>query len=118
MKQTTPNVGNILILIMTCLFLSGCSDSGTKKMDKYTAEAMAKYLLEPKLKDAESAIFSSITYKDETADRPVIICGLVNSKNSFGGMTGNQRFILGGAIMIEEEFTTEQMNTAWQTFCL
>jgi len=55
---------------------------------------------------------------DETADRPIIICGLVNSKNSFGGMTGNQRFILGGAIMIEEEFTTEQMNTAWQTFCL
>ncbi len=117
MRQTTLNVGNMLILIMTGVMLGGCGDSGPPKMSQYMALAIAEELVKPKLKDPESAIFSSITYKDETADRPIIVCGLVNSRNSFGGMTGNQRFILGGAIMIEEEFTTEQMNTAWQTFC-
>ena len=52
-----------------------------------------------------------------TEDSSAIICGYVNSRNGFGGMTGPQRFIAGGTVLIEEQVTAEQMQSAWNDFC-
>lgn len=45
------------------------------------------------------------------------ICGYVNSKNAFGGMTGPQRFIAGGTVGLEEDFAPGEMDNAWALLC-
>lgn len=44
-----------------------------------------------KLKDPASAVFSQVRIVGSGVDQRV--CGLVNAKNSFGGYTGDQRFV-------------------------
>jgi hypothetical protein len=47
----------------------------------------------------------------------VAICGYVNARNGFGGMTGPQRFISGGATVLESEMGPGEMDISWSQFC-
>ncbi|WP_109354758.1 hypothetical protein [Sphingorhabdus sp. EL138] len=85
--------------------------------EEYTWNQVAKEVVGKKLRDPDSAIYSDMKVYPGTEDRSTIICGYVNSKNAFGGMTGRQRFIAGGTVMLEEQFTKQQMNIAWNRFC-
>lgn len=85
--------------------------------DIFGYQEAAKLIVSERLRDPDSAIFSDITVYPEQEDRPVIICGYVNSRNGFGGMTGPQRFIAGGTVMLEEQFTKKQMSIGWNRFC-
>lgn len=69
-----------------------------------------------KLKDPDSAIFSDI--KISKSGGIPVACGKVNSKNSFGGYIGAQRFISNGlqVNVLEEEM--QDMNELWNKFCL
>ena len=86
-------------------------------MTKDYALPVAEALIKPKLRDPDSAVFSGIIFHEETADSGPIVCGYVNSRNAFGGMTGPQRFITGGTVIIEEEIGAANMDIAWRRFC-
>ncbi len=117
------------IVIASALMLAACgssddtgtpvgdSGSGARQLTAYSAQAVAEELIKPRLKDPSSAEFSNITFKQETATRSMIICGNVNSKNGFGGMTGPQRFVTGGTVAIEEEIGAANMDTLWKEYC-
>lgn len=93
-------------------------DAGAMTAEKeYTYKETAMQVISERLRDPESAVFSNMTVYPETEDRATIICGNVNSRNGFGGMTGPQRFIAGGTVMLEEQFTKAQMSNAWTKFC-
>jgi hypothetical protein len=74
--------------LLALLFASQCDpkDSASPKtvFDPQNSPSRMKRLVRARLKDPESAMFT--IYADG--------CGLVNSRNSFGGMTGDQGFIV------------------------
>ena len=45
------------------------------------------------LKDPDSARFGSVLAARFPVDKSVLVCGLVNARNSYGGYTGNGYFI-------------------------
>lgn len=70
-----------------------------------------------KLKDPGSAEFKGV-YFFRGADDVPMTCGAVNSKNSFGGYGGYQRFVSAGRTnltFLEKE--VEGFEGVWQKFC-
>ena len=68
-----------------------------------------------KLKDGSSASFSNVFIS--TSD---FVCGEVNSKNSFGGYVGFQRFISAyptGISALEEGTNKRDFKKTWDKFC-
>lgn len=115
-------IGNVAIVtasaaLAACGSADNTGSSGARQLTAYSAKAVAEELIKPRLKDPSSAEFSNITFKQETASRSMIICGYVNSKNGFGGMTGPQRFVTGGTVAIEEEIGAANMNALWKEYC-
>ena len=68
-----------------------------------------------KLKDGASASFSNVFIS--TTD---FVCGEVNSKNSFGGYSGFQRFISAypsGIYALEESTSKQEFKKSWSKYC-
>ena len=93
------------------------SEPAPPPTDDVTWKLVAETVIKERLRDPDSAEFSDMQVYPPTEDRSAIICGYVNSRNGFGGMTGPQRFIAGGTVLIEEQVTAEQMQIAWDQFC-
>lgn len=66
------------------------------------------------LKDPDSAKFGAIHVRRSPA---LVACGTVNSRNSFGGMTGAQRFVSGTVTALEEQMKPGEMDQLWQKVC-
>jgi hypothetical protein len=79
--------------------------------------AAAQELVKQHLRDPSSAQFSDIRVIPAGGRKPTIVCGKVNARNGFGGMTGAQRFVVGGTVAVEEELGEADMNQLWATFC-
>lgn len=73
--------------------------------------------IKARLRDPSSAEFSGV-YVSRKAGVPAI-CGTVNSRNGFGGMSGPQRFVTGGTTAIEGDGTMDAANfqEAWNSLC-
>jgi hypothetical protein len=55
-------------------------------------ERLLKAALDDHLKDAESAKFKDVRYASSGSAGMWVMCGYVNSKNSYGGYAGYTRF--------------------------
>lgn len=81
----------------------------------------AESAVQSKLKDPSSAQFRNVFFnKYVTPNGPVpMVCGEVNSKNSFGGYRGFQRFVAsgGGEHAAFEEAVTD-FSKLWREVCL
>lgn len=67
------------------------------------------------LKDPSSAEFRGVRVSHAVAP---VVCGEINSQNSFGGYSGYQRFISGGNVQVlEEEMAPGEMEKTWNEFC-
>lgn len=93
--------GLILVAAM-CLGLAGCqttADRPAEATQLYRPTAQDNTAIadafERVLKDPDSARFPVI-YARKSASGLIYYCGLVNSRNSFGGYTGNQPFFAMG----------------------
>lgn len=67
------------------------------------------------LKDGNSAKFANVYVSTDN-----IVCGEVNSKNSFGGYAGYQRFISAypsNITTLEESSSERQFKKSWDKFC-
>lgn len=93
------------------------SSSSGGSYDQTTYRAAAKELVRQRLRDPGSAEFSDIRVVPGIVGRSTIVCGSVNSRNAFGGMSGPQRFVVGGTVAIEEEIGAVAMNELWARFC-
>ena len=109
-------VAGVVLLTSQCSSSSDPADLPFEQQRPYWEEA-AKELIRERLREPQSAVFSELKVIDDGEDSATIVCGKVNSRNGFGGMTGPQRFISGGTVMLEEDFTPAQMDIAWTRFC-
>jgi len=68
------------------------------------------------LKDPDSAQFRGAFFSESGGVK--VVCGEVNSKNSFGGMSGFQRFIAGGdLVFLEEQMAEGEIERTWLVLC-
>lgn len=93
------------------------AEPAPRLMDEIEWKLVAEETIRKRLRDPDSAEFSDLMVFPRIEGRSAIICGYVNSRNGFGGLTGRQRFIVGGAVLVEEQVTAKQMQIAWNEFC-
>lgn len=85
--------------------------------DRHTYLNAAKALVRQKLRDPGSAEFSALQLRPGSNGSSANVCGFVNSRNGFGGMTGPMRFIAGHTVVLEEEIGEPSMNQLWNEVC-
>lgn len=73
--------------------------------------ATAQQMIRDKLRDPGSAKFRNVRVGPYLNTK--IVCGYVNSRNGFGGMTGYQRFAVSGMAVLEEEAAPGEMDLIW-----
>ncbi len=76
----------------------------------------AKTAVKNVLKDSSSAVFDSEVVSSKSGNE--VVCGFVNSKNSFGAYSGNQRYISNGisaGTFLEEQVS--DFDDVWLKFC-
>jgi hypothetical protein len=106
------------IYIFILLSLTGCSQN-SESNDEYKDLSYAeqgKAEIIKMLRDPDSAQFGDTRVSRKQG--PPVICGTVNSRNGFGGMTG--RFIAAPGVMsvIEgENMTASEFSGSWNQFC-
>lgn len=109
-----------LVLISCCSFAyAGPSDSYDKTTDGEKIAWMDKgmALMKSKLKDPHSAEFRNV-YFHRGRDGAPVTCGEINSKNSFGGYSGFQRFLSAGTpdlTVMEEQMSG--FEKVWDRLC-
>lgn len=118
------NTGLIALLILTVVAASaavGPADAQTKSNDSAQMKAYVlsngKNAVKMKLKDPKSATFRNLDVH-KGADGMYVMCGEVNSKNSFGGYTGFQKFVSVGTP--EGTFLQEEVSDfagVWNRVC-
>lgn len=80
------------------------------------AEGIAKDAVRARLRDPDSARFDNV--KTFAKAGKVVVCGRVNSRNGYGGMSGQQRFISGGDLaFLEDEMAAGEMDQVWSAAC-
>lgn len=107
----------LTVMLPICLMLAACGQSEAEKarnkaeMTEIKSQRMAREFVTGALKDPDSAEFRN--QRD--------FCGEVNSKNSFGGYVGFQRFIAAGKDMVilekDRTFSAEDFEKAWSQIC-
>jgi hypothetical protein len=109
-------LGVIAIGLVT-IFISRCSGPSHKEPATYTFRAAAQELVKQRLGDPSSAEFTDINVMEGAPGRSTIVCGRVNARNGFGGMTGAKRFVVGSTVALEADVGTADMDQLWARFC-
>jgi len=119
-------VGLLMIIgLVTAVAIPSCSRNA-KKQDRPEAEIPAgpnnfdlilqtRMALLSRLKDPESAKITEV-HVGHLDGKPVV-CGIVNSRNGFGGMTGPQRFVGVGSTVFTEEDGPAAVAATWAKAC-
>lgn len=82
---------------------------------RWEAEYRAKQAVLGMLREPESAKFGDVW----VAKSARVVCGEVNARNGFGGMTGMQRFVIGPAIGLHMEGQQDpEFRTQWNGECV
>ena len=68
-----------------------------------------------RLRDPSSAVFTEVRVS-RSAGIPAV-CGYVNSRNGFGGMSGPKRFIAGAVVGLEDDFAPGEFERSWAQLC-
>ena len=108
-----------LLIILPQTVNAGIEDAYNRTTDVKKIGWMDKgiKMVRTKLKDGDSAKFKNVYFHKGAKGIPMT-CGNVNSKNSFGGYSGYQRFISAGRpelTYLEEQVS--DFDRIWNLFC-
>ncbi len=109
----------LLGITLTANVLAGSEDSYDRTTDgkKIAWMDLGKQAVKKQLHDPSSAKFRNV-YFNKGSDGIPMTCGEVNSKNSFGGYGGYQKFVSAGKpelTFLEEQVT--DFSTIWIRLC-
>jgi hypothetical protein len=102
------------------LVVAGCGSSPEQEREDTERDARvnARVAITGLLRDPDSAEFGNMQVHE--FEGRTVVCGRVNSRNGFGGMTGPQRFVTDGGtatILEETAATPEDFDLVWATTC-
>ncbi|MDZ7894172.1 MAG: zinc ribbon domain-containing protein [Sphingobium sp.] len=110
-KMPKLGCGTLLIVIFVIAYCSGNTperQAETKAlMDAAEKQVDIEWAVKARLRDPASAIFKHAPNG----------CGLVNSRNGLGGMTGDQAFIVKDGRVILEEDGKPDFRKLWDSQC-
>lgn len=87
------------------------------KNKEFTLIGIGKNAVRSRLKDPKSAEFKNI-YVFVGKNNVPVICGQVNSKNSFGAYVGFQRFVTAGSSELTFlQSDADDFDSVWNKFC-
>ncbi len=110
-------------MVVTACALAACGGGGDSQpaprvLSDAEQIAMAQEGMRKRLKDPESARFTDVRIGLRMAGNVGAVCGKVNSKNSFGGYSGAQRFIAAGDMaFLEDDMAEGEMDKSWAQLC-
>ena len=87
---------------------------------------LAKEAITKMMRDPDSAVFDHVFFvndrKSETGYFVPVVCGTVNGKNGFGGMTGARQFVavmsdVAQGLWLEGTTTQDVFAAEWNRFC-
>ena len=108
-----------LVIAAALVVVAGVAGCGKSDADKQremdvNLKLLGEKYIKAKLKDPSSAEFRNQFIGIKGAP-----CGEVNSKNSFGGFTGFQRYIVAGKDMAvtAQDMAPGEFETSWSQIC-
>lgn len=113
-------IKSIALPVLAILSLAGCGSptsnaSGKAERDpedyKSWLIARTEVGVKARLRDPDTAEFSDV--HTTTYQGAEVVCGHVNAKNGFGGMTGRQKFVGTGDTVFVEEDGASAVQEAW-----
>lgn len=102
-------VGCLIPALGAAFLLYNCSQSDDS--GDFSDRVNGRVAVEAALRDGASAEFSN-TFISAQGN----YCGYVNAKNGFGGMAGNQRFVVIGSVAVLEE-SVPSFEELWRDNC-
>ncbi|MGD0076580.1 MAG: hypothetical protein ABSD31_19955 [Candidatus Binataceae bacterium] len=93
----------------------------------YAEIFMAKEAITKMMRDPDSAVFGDVFFvndrKSATGYYVPVVCGTVNGKNGFGGMTGQKRFValmsdIASGVWMEGTTPQNVFAPEWNRFCV
>jgi hypothetical protein len=103
----------VAIALLACV--CSCNADTGKTMGEAKDDVRAQ------LRDPGSAEFTDVVRYAPHDDKGAVVCGMVNAKNGFGGMTGPRRFVSGAKTLIEQggddPIANEVFDGVWQSLC-
>jgi hypothetical protein len=98
------------LIVALCLGLAGCNHDGTT-----TAEDQVRQ----QLRDPSSAEFTNIEKHIVPDKETLVVCGYVNSRNGFGGMSGPRRFVAGATAVVDDgtDISSQVVDGVWSNLC-
>lgn len=104
------------LLIAAIIAVASCAPPASESVSEGDVVTAAKVAVLAKLRDPQSAVFDGV-HVSRGPSLP-LVCGWVNSRNGFGGMTGRQRFTgSNNGATLEEEMAPGEMDKVWRTAC-
>ena len=83
-----------------------------REVTDFDRQYAVQQAIKSRLKDPDSAKFGNVWVKNG------IVCGSVNSKNSYGGYSGFKSFVgRGDAVFFEEEVKPLDFAKFWNMYC-
>lgn len=114
-------LGILGVLLAASVFTPSAPDPVADEQSRQaTWIARGQEAAKAKLKDPGSAQFRAVYFNRATDGLPVT-CGEVNSRNSFGGYSGHQKFISAGKpelTYLEEQMAAGEFAKVWNTLCV
>lgn len=114
-------VGIVGVLLAARIFTPSAPDPVADEQSRQaTWIARGQEAVKAKLKDPGSAEFRDV-YFNRGKDGLPVTCGEVNSKNSFGGFSGHQKFVSAGKTeltYLEEQMAAGEFAKVWSTLCV
>lgn len=110
------------LLLLGALSLAACGNGDAARQSVKDDETIrvAEQNVKSRLRDPSSAEFSNVTISRKRDIE--VVCGMVNSRNGFGGMAGAKRFIskgeTGGLAGFPEDFGPDEFDQMWLEHCL
>jgi hypothetical protein len=117
-SRTAFHTSNAIIALVLAFALHGTAYSA----DQTKLIESAKTHVKDQLKDPASAQFKNVVVRVNAGpNRVTVVCGRVNSKNSFGGYTGFTRFFwspVAEDAIVEESFPDAAFfESSWRNVC-
>lgn len=104
------------LAVITLIFIAGCgkSESQKKRSEEIGLHMVAEKYIKARMKDP-----SSTEFRNQFIGKKGAPCGEVNAKNSFGGFTGFQRYIVVGPelAVLDGDMVPGEFEISWSEIC-
>lgn len=122
-----PILGGIFAIVIVGMVIAALNPDKTPRtlaqpidssVPRMVSPEFAATLVKPNLslREPDSAQFSDAIYR--TWMGIPVVCGAINARNGFGGMTGKQAFIMvGNEVAMGDQTPRRKFDKLWKTYC-